>query len=635
MADDQDEGLTFAAPDAPTQTPDAEEGLTFAEAPKPEPKPPAADYENMPWSEVAQRGLGNVGQSALNQIKAIPEAFANASEISKMVGQMGEVRRGEDVSPTPMERSETLTPAAIARHWVSPEESGVGNKMSDEDMKKQQVTREQFWDAVTKPYQSVANFKQALAEDPFQVLTTMSIPLTAGASGISTLGKIAGGLGKAMNPLGLAADAGGSLLSGAKNVAKGTISGLAGAPRKSLGMAEQSGELGNPEFRNAFNLAARGEQDPVELAERVRKAASNLERQQVESWINSKSDMMKEATADVPRGPIQDAINEVSSNLGPAHLSTAPESHAYVFPITKAINERFQMPSGSNYRTVLGFDQLKQELYNRIRQAPTPEAAQAMKTLWAGVKDSIGEVAPNYQNVMDEYSHIKNESTNIAKTLGTSNKVAANSALAKMIKEAKSTAGPSMFDKLGEVDPTIPYSVAGATLNDPRASGFWNRGLEYTGVAANMTGLAHALYSGDFGRAALHAAAIPVQTTLQSPYALGQIAQGYGSVKGSVGRLGQNAATMAGPEVSGMSNFYKDSLMKLRPALAGASMSVEKPLQRKAGGRVQKFDAKAKARALIVRAHRAKKQHNENTKPLLNEDDSSIAKALEISQQAI
>ena len=40
MADDQDEGLTFAAPDAPTQTSDADEGLTFADPPRPQEGPP-------------------------------------------------------------------------------------------------------------------------------------------------------------------------------------------------------------------------------------------------------------------------------------------------------------------------------------------------------------------------------------------------------------------------------------------------------------------------------------------------------------------------------------------------------------------------------------------------------------------
>ena len=40
MADDQDEGLTFAAPGAPTQTSDAGEGLTFADPPRPQEGPP-------------------------------------------------------------------------------------------------------------------------------------------------------------------------------------------------------------------------------------------------------------------------------------------------------------------------------------------------------------------------------------------------------------------------------------------------------------------------------------------------------------------------------------------------------------------------------------------------------------------
>ena len=583
---------------------------------------PSAEYENMPWSDVAKSAATNLGPSALNAVKAISDAVIHAPEIASTIGTMGEVRRMPDVAPKPMARlarHEALTPAAIARHWVSPEESGVGNKMSDEDMKKQQITRDQFWDAVTKPYQSVANFKQALAEDPFQVLTTMSLPLTGGASGSSTLGKVAGTLGKVMNPAGLAVDAAGASLGAVGNLGKGFISVASGTPSESFSKAYQAGSSTSPELKQVFNTYARGEGNPVLFAKTISDAADKLKSDSIKDWANSKEALGLSKITEIPKGPMEEAKRAAWDRLPSREYALNTDAHETLDSIIPKINEI--MNSKNTFKSVADLDKLKQELYQEAQAASNKNTSNALMELHAGVKKTINQVAPDYQQLMDQYQYMQSDINNIQKTMGTNSRTAANSAIAKSVKATKTPEGQSIIAKLGEADPRVPYMLAGATVNSPIASGYWPKGAEFIGTIGNIgAGVSH-LATGNFPLAAAHLAMAAGQPILQSPSLMSSLAY----------RAGQ----VAGSPVGKAYNAGKNTLRDIQPYINGPAQTLENPLQRKSGGRVQKFDPTAKARSLIDRAHKAKASHNKSTQPLLEHDDSAIAKALEISQRHI
>ena len=149
------------------------------------------DYQNMPWSQVAERGATNFLPSMWSAAKAIPTAIAHPQETAGAIGQVG-----TGLYSKAQGLFENQDPSAKAHN-------------------------EAVLNSLIEPYTSWAGFKKALAEDPFSVLTTASIPLSMGAGALAKgadflgqanlAGKAAGALSKtagaastAMDPIKLA-----------------------------------------------------------------------------------------------------------------------------------------------------------------------------------------------------------------------------------------------------------------------------------------------------------------------------------------------------------------------------------------------------------------------------------------------
>ena len=229
---------------------------------------------------------------------------------------------------------------------------------------------------------------------------------------------------------------------------------------------------------------------------------------------------------------------------------------------------------------------------------------------------------------MDDYRAIQDNMKNISGTMGI-NKATANSQLQRSIRNLKTPMGNDVLDALGKVDPRIPYMAAGAALHDAIASGTVSKFIEGGGGAFHLYNAGTSLAMGDPVSAAKHLGLLGAQATLQSPRVMGTAAYGAGRLAGSpVGKaagIGAQATRAAmrplSPIEQNIGNAY-DELYGQYPAA------------RATGGRTGS-SAKQKADKLIAMVDRVRKDQSEDTKPLLNLDDTTVAKALAVANRGI
>jgi hypothetical protein len=589
----------------------------------------AADYENVPLLEAASKGISNLPTSALRALTAIPSIIYHAPEIES---QLGEVRQMPYVAPKSMAQGQPLTPSALAKQWITPEESGIGTPMTEEEEQTRQAARNELAKQLIESF-TPAGLKKTLAEDPFSILTLLSAPLSGGASllGETTFA------GKALNTLSYATDPLKSAMGTAKIISQAVPSGLqkgvsltANVPTTSLEKAFEAGASVNPTIKDAFNTYAKGNGDPVSFSRIVSNAAESLKAKAYQGWKNSKEALSGAATQDIDPAPIRAAIDAERAKLPPRDLSLDTAPHDALDYFEGKLNSRLASPSGSPDRTLTGFDQLKQELYSFGKSQSNPQSYNAMMGVHAGIKNALNNTAPEYQRLMENYQELLSNLKNINQTVGNTPRGSANSTIAKTIRAQKTFQGQDVLEQLAHEDSRIPYMVAGATLHDAAPSGL-ARGLEGSGIALNAVGALHALLSGDFTRAGIHLSGLAIQPVIQSPSVMGKTMYGAGSI----------ASSFPAQAVKGAASTAKAAEPYVEPIAANINR-IENPPQQSTGGRLpRKSGGKVQTghQHLVDRLFRlaetSKKAEKDRTKPLLNVPDEAVAHALEIAQKAI
>jgi hypothetical protein len=597
----------------------------------PEPAEPEPDYGAMPWKEVAYQGAKNLLPSAKNALMAIPEAVVNYEQTGQALKQLG---------------------------------TGIASKVKgavgvDQDAE-QKAHDEALLNAIAEPYTSVAGLKKALATDPFSVLSTAAIPLTMGASGAesaaATLGKIGQTGSKAAQYAAKAAELTGKGLEATSyafdpvksaigltgavadyggQAIKHGVAGASNAPSYSLEKAFAAGAERGPNadaIKNAFNDFATGAGDPVEFSQRAAKAVDAIKNEASADWKAKKGAMLAANGVEPDWKPIFQAIDDGRDSIGRNVYPSNATTHALLDEIEKEATARMYTPTGSIERSIEGMDAWKRLLQQQINQMAQTAGVdkQALQGVHAGIKESINKVAPEYQELMDHWSAVKDNLQNIA-SLGTSSKTAANNELARFIKAQKTPQGQQLIEQLAEKDPLLPYMVSGATLHSAGAGGI--SGLVEKGSAPwHVYNIGSNLISGDWkgllGATGLAAA----QGTIQSPRVMGQTAYALGSLAGSpVGRA-TGAITSSIPTFA-RANPAVMNLNRAQDESFDYSKYLNQPPAFATGGTV--LDHETEADKLVRAAERAKNEVNKTTEPLLNVDDNTIARALDVAQAAI
>ena len=294
------------------------------------------------------------------------------------------------------------------------------------------------------------------------------------------------------------------------------------------------------------------------------------------------------------------------------------------------------MPSGHPERTLEGFDTWKRLIQQQINQIPASHAVdkQAVQGVHAGVKQAINAVSPEYQELMDQWSAVKDNLQNIA-SLGTNNRTAANNELARFMKAQKTPQGQQLIEQLADKDPLIPYMVAGATLHNAGATGVPGIIEKGTGFLYHFPNIGSHLLTGDW-KGLLGASALAAgQGTVQSPRLMGQTAYGIGTMASSpVGKVTE-AATEALPKFASPASPYAINVKRAEKETDPFAGYLDKPQGFASGGKVTNSKKQMLVKRLMDLAEKAKKEVSKNTEPLLNAPDEAIVKALHVANQAI
>ena len=330
--------------------------------------------------------------------------------------------------------------------------------------------------------------------------------------------------------------------------------------------------------------------------------------------------------------PIFQAINDGRDSIGRNVYPSNAATHAMLDEIEKEALARMYTPTGSVERSIEGMDSWKRLLQQQINQSAKAAGVdrQALQGVHAGIRESINQVAPEYQDLMDHWSSVRDNLQNIA-SLGTSSNTAANAELARFMRAQKTPQGRQLIDQLAEKNPLIPYMVAGATLNEAGAGGA--SGLVGKASAPfHIYNIGSKLLSGDWSGLVGATGAAAGQATLQSPRMMGQAAYGLGTIAGSpIGRA-TGAITSSVP-ILARSNPAVMNLNRGQNESFDYSKYLNTPPAFASGGAVRSPEDEADR--LLRLAERAKNSNNKVTEPLLGVDDNTIAHTLDVAQAAI
>jgi hypothetical protein len=605
----------------------------FSDVPPEAPGAEKPDYANMPWSQVGKMAVGNLKSSAINAVTSIPQAIYHYPETLGALKQIG---------------------------------TGIASKaeglVSEQDPQKK-AQDEAVLNAAVEPFTSVAGFKKALAEDPFSVASVAAIPFTGGAAGLArgaelvgeagTLGRTLGAASKVAKTAATAMDPTQAMLSGLEVAGRKIpkIQALAtGKPSYVFEKAYGAGKTSGDDIKNAFLQYYHGEGDPVDLANSTKKAIDKIRDDEIKAWASDKQNLAIVQTP-VPEQKIIDAMdrahNEIAAQNNPVIFKEAKD---FMREVDNKIMYHLMQPVGSPERSILGMDKLKQDLYDLSQLPQTPTAKRAVDEVYHAVIDSLKEASPEYAELMDRYKNIKSELNDIASVTGAGGRASATTQMGKSIRAAKSTNGQNLLERLAEVDPTIPYKIAGASLHGQVPSGFFPKAAELgTGLAFHAPNIYRALQSGDVIEVAKSLAPLAIQGVVQSPAAMGAVSYGAGRAgkilapvakpaKKTIEAGGSAAATNI-ERVKGETFADPSMFSDVPPELEGEPMEVTVPLKpqvptgQASGGRIgRKSGGKVIGNSLSQEVERTRKELSQKTAQMLSMPDDAIVTALKIAQ---
>lgn len=554
-----------------------------APAPAPEPSaeaPRAAEnYADMPMSEVLSRGISNAPGSAWNAIKGVGSALYNYEDTLGSLNQLG-------------------------KGVVSKVRGALGGERNLEAEAMADALGQMYADR----YGSMEGFKKTLAEDPFAIgLDVASVaPIVGPAARLAGApATVARGLERVASlgdPVSLAAQgvktASKVVTTPAKEVLRYSQGMASGVPQGVLKIAEQAGKTGNPVQRNAFLTFAMGKGDNRDIARTAMEAVEELRQRASDTYTTAKQGL---TTDPLPTTEIRGAVNKLKMELDPHNLGLFPELRKTISEIERQVDAVENGPAAA--RSAEGLDRLKRSLNDVVREFRGTQHIGALGQVPRAVRDTISQYDSGYASMMDHWENWRNELLDFQKTLGTTDKVAENTRLAKLLSTAKKEDRMSLLQELAEKTQsgqTLPYMIAGSVVEhlEPK----YLQGFGLAGIGSALMGGPHGV--------ALMAAGSPRLAGLTS----------YG-----MGRAGDLADRMVKAPPSAITNYLsqvgQDQLEEPRP-------------ERKSGGRVG-VNHERIADQLVTAAERAKKGISEDTKPLLDLPDNHIAQALEVANRSI
>lgn len=417
-------------------------------------------------------------------------------------------------------------------------------------------------------YGGIEEFKTTIAKDPVGVLADFATVLTGGAAiparATGTVGKIAQTVQKAgqvVDPLSIA----GKGVKGVSKVVEPVVSNVVGAMTGTgaapIRQAAQSGAEGGRAAK-AFLDNMRGKTATDEVVVQAKMALGKMREARNKEYIAGMKNVSKDKTI-LDFEPIDAAITDVA-NIGVYKGQVIkPSTTGVMDEIFKAV-EDWKKLDAAEYHTPEGLDALKQKIGDVANaQDYNTQPRVVADQVYNAIKQQIVQQAPDYAQVMGDYSQGTELIRDIEKALSLGKKTTADTALRKLTSVMRNNINTNFGARMRSAETLedisgapITSSVAGQAMSAamPRGMAGSTPQLAATGIAGGM------LTPWALGT-------LP----LQSPRLVGEAAY-YGGkgARGAAGAARRTGMTRTGPRMglfqagreSNRQNALADELMR-------------------------------------------------------------------------
>lgn len=440
------------------------------------PPAPAPKGDGRSWADVPGEALKNLPASAGNFVNALVQPIIHPVDTGKAlialgdavgskISRPGNLLRAGDPEPTPEQlkaRAQREAPAdAVGQFFVDRYGSGEG-------------------------------IKNTLATDPVGAAADLATVLTAGGALPTRLAPVLSRAGAMVDPLTQTGNALRLGARGAEAVTSNALGMTTGAGTESIRAAGRAGKEGG-EAAKAFTDNMRGNVPIEDIVDTAKSALEGIRRERADAYKAGKADLSKDKT-------ILD-FNDIDAKVAKASevgtykgQTTEPKAVAITQEMTDSINAWKQLDP-AEFHTPEGLDALKRRLGN-IRDA-TPERSPervAADRIYRAVRDEVAAQAPGYAKMMEDYAQSSEKIKEVSKTFSLGEKATGDTAARKLQSATRDGAQTSwrkrgeLLDELARYEPSLPYAIAGQSLNALAPRGLVGRGaatVTAAGLIAN------------------------------------------------------------------------------------------------------------------------------------------------------
>jgi len=290
---------------------------------------------------------------------------------------------------------------------------------------------------LVKPYSSTQGFKQTVEEDPFRILSDVSMLAGGAGAGLKAAnigaktaqaGNVLSAASNVLNPVTQAIAATKAVGKGAEAIGKGYLAAKSGVGMEPINQAIKAGAEGNQTFLENMR-------DKVPSLQVLDDAKANLAQMNKDKQDAYRSGMVniKNDKTVLDFTGIDNALKNAES-MAYYKGKIKDQTAANVLEDMKKKVADWKNSNAADYHTPEGMDALKQTLWESFGKLGQEEktAFSAGKQVYDAVKSEIGRQAPTYAQVMKGYSESSDLINEIERTLSLGDKASADTAMRKL-----------------------------------------------------------------------------------------------------------------------------------------------------------------------------------------------------------
>lgn len=400
----------------------ADQWEVLSVAPAAPPQWDVASVEPIPFSTMKM--LANApGSFKKNVIDGLIQAISSPVQTAQ---SMVDVARGGfyNAMPEPVQRG--LTAVAPYNPFGRPE-----------DLQRSQAVANLVGQDFAKTYGTSEGFKQTVEEDPFRILSDVSMLAGGAGAGLKAAnigaktaqaGNVLSAASNVLNPVTQAIAATKGVGKGAEAIGKGYLAAKSGVGMEPIEQAIKAGKVGNQTFLENMR-------DKVPSLQVLDDAKSNLAQMNADKMKEYRSGMVniKNDKTVLDFTGIDNALKNAES-MAYYKGKIKDQTAANVLEDMKKKVADWKNSNPADYHTPEGMDALKQTLYESFGKLAKEEktAYAAGKQVYDSVKSEIGKQAPTYAQVMKGYSESSDLINEIERTLSLGDKASADTAMRKL-----------------------------------------------------------------------------------------------------------------------------------------------------------------------------------------------------------